>query len=143
MNKYIVLLIALGCFGCSSHYVSVVKVPVDKTSLASTYAGTPDPKAKVVPKGEKLYISYRIPFSMSTDDLKIRLKVIYKNLEQEEKIFPIYHRIGAVGFDLVGDKFKKTSGFFTYKAELLDKDDHVIDCNQQRMWVDLLKLDNQ
>ncbi len=134
------LFLSLFCCGCTSHYVSVVKVPIDKTSLASTYAESPDPKAAKPPKGEKLYVSYRIPFSMNCDDLKIRLKVVYRNLEQEEKVFPVHHRMGAVGFDLVGDKFKKTNGFFTYRVELLDKDDHVVDSNQQRMWVEILKL---
>ena len=142
MNKYIISLLLL-CSGCRGQYVSVSKVPIDKTSLASTYAETPDPKASKPPKGEKLYVSYRIPFGKQAQGAKLRLQLIYRNLDQEEVVFPLAHRMGTVGFEVVGEKFRKTNGVFSYKAQLIGSEGEVVDTYTQRMWVNVIKVSTQ
>ncbi len=131
------------CFflsGCHSNYVSVRKVPIDKTSLASTYAETPDPKGLNPPKGEKLFVSWRLPFSIDPTGMKIKLQVIYRDLTTDEVEHPINFRLGAFGFDVLDKKFKDTKGFYSYRAELLDKDGKSVDVFKQKMWINILNL---
>lgn len=124
-------------------YLSVRKVPIDKTSLASTYAESPDPKASKPPKGEKLYITYRVPFDHETEGMKLKLQVVYRDLSKEEIIYPINHRIGVFGFDVLDKKFKETNGFYTYRVTLIDQQDRELDTFKQRMWTNVISLSEE
>lgn len=144
MTKYRLFLLYFAlCFllsGCFASYINVRKVPIDKTSLASTYAETPDPQSLDPPMGEKLFVSWRVPFGHNPDEMKIKLQVIYRDLSEEEFVYPVHSRIGIVGFDVLGDKFRKTNGFFSYRAMLIDKDGKAIDLFKQRMWTNIITL---
>ena len=146
MNKYshfsIIAALVFLTTGCAEHYMSVCKVPIDRSSLASTYAESPNPQAKNPPKGEKLYVTWRLPFSIDPKGMKIRLKVIYKDLTEAETVHPIPHRVGAFGYAVLNEKFIETNGFYSYKAELLDKEDKIVDVVKQRMWVNVINLKN-
>lgn len=143
MNKYIrffacFLLIALT--SCSRYYLSVCKVPVDKWSLASTYAETPNPKGKNPPQGEKLYISWLLPLAFAPTDATLRLRVLYRNLEKEEHIYELPHRLGTQQLEIVGNKFTETGGIYSYHVELLDRTGKVLTQRKQRMWTELITL---
>lgn len=118
--------------------IQVSKVNIDKTSLASTFARTPDPTQQSPPLGEKLYVSWRLPLNLKPEDHHVVLKVIYKDLTQEEVIYPMAHRLGTVSFTLLNEKFKSKNGFYAYEALLVNKEDKVIDKWQHQMWVNLI-----
>lgn len=119
-------------------YVQVAKVSVNQANLASTFVRSPDPKQEHPPTGEKLYISFRIPFSLEPSDCHILLSVIYKDLTEEVQTYPISHRVGALSFSLLDEKFKETKGLFAYQALLVDKDNKVIDKWEHQMWVKVI-----
>ena len=121
-------------------YLSVRKIPIDRASLASTYAESPDPKGAKPPQGEKLYISWRVPFDKSYEGMNIRLNIIYRDLTQQEVVFPVNRRLGIVGFDVLDEKFKETNGFYTYRVALIDQKGHEIDSFKQRMWTNIISL---
>jgi hypothetical protein len=120
------------------HYVQVAKVSVNQSNLASTFARSPDPEQAHPPTGEKLYVSWRLPLSIQPEDCHILLSVIYKDLTEETKTYPLAHRIGAVSFPLLNEKFKETKGLYAYQAILMDKDDKVIDKWEHQMWVKVI-----
>ena len=122
-----------------AHYVQVEKVSVDRASLASTFARSPDPNQIKPPTGEKLYINWYLPFSIKPEEYQLVLSVIYKNLTQEQKIYDIPTRIGFSSFSLIDKKYQETKGFYSYKVELVNKNDGSIkDTWEHQMWVTLL-----
>ncbi len=133
------LLIFLSLTSCGARYVNVAKLPFGAKDLASNFAETPDPRKENLETGEKLYVSWRVPFAVRPQDCKIRLKVLYKDLSEEEIIKPITYRIGTFSTPLIGDKFEKRKGFYSYKATLETIDGAILDTWKQLMWVELEK----
>lgn len=120
------------------HYVAVSKVSVDRTNLASTFARSPDPDQASPPVGEKLFVSWSLPFSLQPKDHQIVLSVVYKDLTEEKKTYPLEHRFGIVSFPLLDKKFDDTKGFFAYQALLIDNQEKVIDKWEHQMWVKVI-----
>lgn len=125
-------------FTSCGHYVSVAKVNVDRSSLASTFARSPDPSQQSPPTGEKLYISWRLPLKLKPEEHQIVLSLVYKDLTEEKKIYPINHRIGVVSFPLLDKKFEDTKGLFSYQVLLVDKQETVVDKWEHQMWIKIL-----
>lgn len=132
-----ILTIALACLfvSCGRHYLVLNKVAIDGNSLASTFARSPDPRQENFPTGEEIYISWICPTAFSLNGYSIALHVIYRDLSEEEITYPVRSPIGIEKFQLVGDKYRRTRGFFTYKAVLLDGEGRTIDIWQHAMWV--------
>lgn len=133
---YSILCILL--FSSCGHYVQVAKVNVDRTNLASTFARSPDPDQAAPSVGEKLYVSWSLPFSLQPQDHQIVLSVVYKDLTEEKKTYPLEHRLGVISFPLLDKKFDDTKGFFAYQALLVDKEEKVIDKWEHQMWIKVI-----
>jgi len=137
--KYIsIFLTAIFLSGCSKYYVNITKVTIDKNSIASTFARTPDPLKVQPPSGEKLYITWRLSTKMDPTHHKIVLHVIYKDLTEETITYPLTVRAGTFDFQLLNEKFEKAKGFYSYKAELIDAAGEILDTWQHIMWVKVL-----
>ena len=136
--KFILCFLSLLLVSCNQHYLQVDKLAVDRNSLASTFARSPDPEQIKPPTGEKLYISWALPFSAKPKDYHLVLSVIYKNLTQEQETYPIARRIGFLSFPLINKKYKDTEGFYAYKVDLVDAEGKILDTWQHQMWVTLL-----
>ncbi len=133
------LVFSLLCISCGpQHYLGVSRAVVDKTTLASTFARSPDPEQSRPPKGEKLYVSWLLPPSLKPKDLHITLSVIYKDFTEETLEYPVSNLIGAVSFPLINEKFNEKQGFFAYQALLLDKDNHILDKWEHQLWTEII-----
>lgn len=135
---YYTLLFSALFVSCQRHYVQVSKVPVNQETLASTFARSPDPLQEKPPTGEKLYISWQLPFSLDPNNYHLVLSVIYKDLSEEQQTFSLPHQMGVVSFSLVDERYLETNGFYAYQVELVDKEGKVIDKWQHQMWVTIL-----
>ena len=132
---YYSLLFLLASCGPS---VTVTRAIIDKSSLASTFVRSPDPLQKNTPNGERLFISWTLPLTLKPENHYLVLSVIYKDLTEEKKIYPIHNRYGTATFDLLDDNFKDHNGFYAYQAELQDTEGMVIDKWEHQMWVSIL-----
>ena len=129
---------ALVLSGCATTEIGVRRLPLKSENYASAFARTPNPSPDANETGERLYVDWRIPFKMNPEDFEVVLSVVYKDLSTETVRKPLSGRMGGFNFALVGEKFKKTKGFLTYKAELVDKNGEVTDSWEQAMWVKVL-----
>jgi len=127
------------CLGCGSPRLIVKKLSIDKSSLASSFARTPDPLQKQPPKGEKLYIAYWIPFFKNPKEHHLAIHIIYRDLSEETVIRPLNYRTGTTEVPLIGSNYKTKKGFFSYKVDLQNKDGEVLNTWEQKMWVKVLK----
>jgi hypothetical protein len=129
---------SLAFFSCSSGYISVQKIKTDKLTFASRYAHTPDPRALNPPQGEKLYITWSLPFEFTPQMYRLKVGIVYKNLTTETLVYPVKRRAGTTIIELLGNEFKKKEGYLAYKIEIVDLQGNVISDYTHRMWVELI-----
>lgn len=127
------------CSGCGSTFLMVKKLKVDKTALASTFARTPDPLQADPPTGEKLYVAWWLPFRSDYSQHKLVLHVIYKDLSEETITKRLPRRVGTFEHALIGKAFTSKKGIFSYKVDLIDEKEQIVDTWEHIMWVKVLK----
>lgn len=125
---------------CETYYVNVKKMHVDKSSLASTFARTPDPLTVHPPEGQKLVVEWRLPRRFTNQPMTLFLNVIYKNLDTKELIYPIQTNVGWVSYSLLDEEYKKRGGILSYRAILYDEEGKEIKNYTQAMWFDKVPL---
>ena len=64
--------------------------------------------------------------------------MIFKNYAEELFEKSIENEHGLIVYDLLGDRFKDTGGFLTYRAEIVNAEGDVIKSWQQQLWVELI-----
>ncbi len=137
MNRFLLLAILLA--GCAPYSVNVKRLTYGHSNLASTWVKSPDPAQENPPKGQKLFISYRIPPKRVSDPPILSLHMIFRNYTEEVVRYPIYENSGSVVYELMGEKFYEKCGFLTYKAELTTEEGEVLANWEQQMWVNLIE----
>lgn len=140
LSQWLIFL-SLLCASCEKYYLSVKREAVDRTKLASTFVGSPDPRQKNPPRGQELILEWRLPESSLLEKPVLVLSVIYKNHTEEKVCYPITRRRGVVTYSVLNEEYKKTEGFLTYKAEVLTADDTILKEWKQHLWTDLIVID--
>lgn len=141
--KKILLLSCLFLASCEKYNISVVRQTVDVNYLASSKVNTPDPRKENPPIGQQLIVDWHISWDLLDKSPKGRLHVICKDLSEDIYEFPIDALNGYVTYDLLNEKYEKTGGFLTYKAEILGADGKVIKKWKHQLWVHIIHLDQE
>ena len=133
-----IVFVSLLLVGCSSHYVSVQNVNVDPSILPSTFAKSPTPIDTNKYYGERIYVSWHLPFFMQKEGSEIVLKVVYKDLTEEEFSHRVTHRMGFFTKELLGEEFDTKKGYLSYQASLLNSKGETVDTWTHQMWVNII-----
>lgn len=134
------LLLPLFIFnGCSQLHID--RHHVGQADLASGYVKSPDPRQKNPPTGDQLWVYWRLPSRVCEEALTLTLRVVYKNLEEEVRAYPIYRRRGHIVFSDMGDSYTKNGGILTYMAEITTLTGEVVKECKQSMWFQPLFTD--
>ncbi|MBX9924571.1 MAG: hypothetical protein K2Y01_10715 [Rhabdochlamydiaceae bacterium] len=139
-GRALLFLLLLSC-GCQKYYLTLYQEKVDETSLASTYVGTPDPRQKDPPIGQKLILEWQIPKELIAEHPSLHLQVIYRNYAEAQFVYPISYKSGYIVYSLVGEEYKKTGGLLSYRAQIQNQDGVVFRSWQHQLWVQLLHLE--
>lgn len=123
---------------CRESYINIEKLKTFKTTYASNFARSPDPRLLNPPKGEKIYISWSLPVEFRPNLYRMKVDMIYNNLSTETLLFPIKRRAGSRVIEMMGKEFKEKEGFLAYKAEIVSVDGEVISDYTHRMWTKLI-----
>lgn len=137
-------LIFLPCFfliSCEKYYLTVKREYIDQSALASTFVGSPDPRQNDPPKGQELIMEWRLAPGALDQKLMLVLKVLYRDYTQETFCYPVDRRRGVVTYSLLNDEYKQRRGFLTYKAEITTLEGEVVHKWQQKLWTDLIVID--
>ncbi len=126
---------------CQKYYVSVNRIGVGRSSLASTFVKSPDPRQEDPPKGEKLLISWNLPREYLDKPLRLSVDLIYRDYEEKHVNIQVEGRRGIEEISLLDEEFKKTRGFLTYRVMLYDEKDQLLKEWQHQLWVKLIKID--
>lgn len=115
---------------------------VDKSFLASTHVGTPDPRKACPPCGQLVLVEWWVPHNLLGCSPKIRLTLVYHNMTEEVIEHPIKYRIGYFSHEILGEDFNKTEGLLSYKTEVVTGDGEVFRESVHQLFVNLIQLDN-
>ncbi len=137
--KRMILLSLLFLTACSRSYLSVQKQRVGRSSLASTFVQSPDPLQKDPPAGQRLLVKWRLPSSELAEGLRLQLKVIYKNYSEELYEDPVTSENGLLVYNVLGERYRETGGYLTYRAQIVDSEAQVIKNWQQQLWVEIIE----
>lgn len=125
--------------GCSKSYVTVQRQRVGKSSLASNFVQSPDPRKENPQRGQKLIVKWRVPSDVLAEDLSLKLSMVFKDYKEEVFEREIHQENGYIVYDLVGERFEETGGFLTYKAEVVTESGKVIESWRQQLWVEIIE----
>lgn len=139
--QYLFLFLLI-CFGCEKYYVSIKRDGVDRSKLASTFVGSPDPRQQNPSQGEALIIEWSLPSHLLQQSLTLQLKIIYHDYSEKTLCYPVDRRRGLVVYSLLDDEYYKTGGFLTYMAEIRGSDGLVLQEWKEHLWVELIPLDD-
>lgn len=136
-------LIALVGFGCSAQKRLVVyNQPINNKYYSSVYAETPNPKVDRKEVGQRLVISWDIPYrDFRKYSWQARLIVQFGDRTEEKFTHEIDEFEGDWILKYSGRPFIDKRGVVSYKGELL-QNGHVVDTFQHQLWCDLIQLDD-
>lgn len=141
MNKVLMLLCfgALLSLGCSR--LSICQQMVDRTYLASTQVGTPDPRQAHPPFGQQLIVEWWLPKSILSRGAVLKVDIIYWNYTHETINIPLNSRIGHHQIFLIDKDFEEKKGYLTYMAVVETSDGEVFKEWKHQLWVNLITID--
>ncbi|MCH9617339.1 MAG: hypothetical protein SP4CHLAM5_07360 [Chlamydiia bacterium] len=73
-----------------------------------------------------------------SNEYRLKVDLIYRNLTTETLLFPLKRRSGAKIIEILGKEFKEKEGFLSYKAEIISIDGEIVSDYTHRMWVKLI-----
>ena len=104
--------------GCYRQQVQMMKIKINRDSLASSFTQAPDPRQKAPPNGEQLLISLDLDPEIDLSNCRAILSLIYQSLEtQEIEFIPKKHK-EEISFFILGEQYKQSHGILTYKLEV-------------------------
>lgn len=107
---------------------------MDREFLASSHVGTPDPRQKNPPKGQRLLIAWDFPRSLFREELS--LKATVRLWDQTEKVFfiPLERKRDAVALSFPCDKI------LTYQVQVFNREKEEIEKWDHQFWTPLIEL---
>ncbi len=133
-------ILALLCSACSKYPIHAIRIPVNKSSLASEFTKTKDFREMDPIIGEQLLVLYSLHASQHKRARTLQIELIYKDLSYEKITYNVSEGRGTQSFFLLGEKFKETKGILTYKISFNTADDQELCSWSQKMWFERLKL---
>jgi hypothetical protein len=141
LQLFLAFIVSLILCACEKHYVSVTKVEISRSSLASSFVKTPDPRQSFPPRGEQLVIEWNLPSTEKEKDLFLDLSLIYQDYSEETIQYELKSSRGVISYFLMGEDFREKKGIMTYKAEIRTKEGDLVKTWKHKLWVTLIKLD--
>jgi hypothetical protein len=106
--------------------------------LASSYVRTPDPLLETCLAGQRLVISWWVPYAhKDCRQFEIVLKLRYGNREEASASFSFEGRQGWYIYSLTNEEFFEKNGIKTYYVELYAAG-QLIDEWRHQLWVELI-----
>lgn len=137
------LLFLLVFTACEKQSLAIKREWVGRNSLASTYVGSPDPRQKDPPRGQKLFMRWNVPSKMLEEEPTLILSILFRDLSEEKIYYPLDKKKGYAIYELLGEKYRKTKGFLSYKAEIVSQEGKVLKQWQHLLWAQLITVDDK
>lgn len=124
--------------GCYKEHLYVQQQWVDRTFLASTHVGTPDPRQESPPEGQRLLVSWRFPKNLLDQGLQLILTVRFWDQTEEVISTPICRTRSYALFP-----FFDRPKILTYRVEIMDGKGQIIETWEHHFWTELIDIDRR
>jgi hypothetical protein len=130
------LLLLLLLSGCKQPTLEVETSYYNRHDLASYIIDTPDPKKEQPIFGQHLNISWN---TKEKGPLELKIALVYRNGETEEKSIPLQQQSGSYIVKVVGQDYAVKGGILSYKVSLFANSQKIA-TSKNKLWVDQIKI---
>lgn len=116
---------------------------LNKEYLASTYIGTPDPRQKHPPEGQRISIAWDFPLSMYRENLTMTTTVRLWDNTQDVFIHKIDRKRGYKVYKFQDDTIDKTKRILTYKIDITNEDGLIVEQWRHQFWKKQIKINKE
>ena len=138
--KYLVLSILILSTSCYKNYLYVQHEKMNRTYLASTHVGTPDPRQKHPPEGQTLSIAWDFPLSIFRENLDMVVTVRFWDNKQDVFCEKIERKRGNRVYKFQDDTIDKSKKILTYKIDVFNEDGCLVDQWKHQFWKELIEI---
>ena len=111
-------------------------------NLASFHVGTPDPRLRNPPLGQRLIINWSLPKWDGLTPYELSLKIRFKNGTFTNEQIPLDRASGTYVFSLLNQEYFNRGGFKTYIATI-SSDGEVIEEWRHQLWANLIEIQEE
>lgn len=108
-------------------------------NLASFHVGTPDPRLRNPPLGQRLVVSWSLPGWDNVTPYELIVQIRFKNGTSSFEQIPIDRPKGTYVYSLLNEEYFSNGGFKTYVARI-SRDGEVIEEWRHQLWANLIEI---
>jgi hypothetical protein len=123
--------------GCYKNHLYVQQEWVDRTFLASTKVGTPDPRQECPPEGQRLLVAWKFPAYLFYQELHLLLTVRFWDNSEEVISYPVERHWSNAAFNFYHQKI------LTYRIQVVNRDDEIVETWEHQFWTELIDIDRK
>jgi hypothetical protein len=125
--------------GCQPRILSVQTEYLSHINLASFHVGTPDPRLRNPPLGQKLIVNWSLPSWDQDTAFELTVKIRFKNGTSSTTSFAVTLPKGTFVFPLLNEEYFDKGGFKSYLATM-KADGIVLEEWRHQLWVNLIEI---
>ncbi len=137
------LLLGLSITSCYKNHLYVQHDKLNKDYLASTYVGTPDPRLKHPPEGQRISVAWDFPLSLFRKDLSLILTVRLWDNTQDVFTSKVEVKRGYKIYMFQDDSVQKSKRILTYKVDVVSPDGQIVDQWKHQFWKKQIKINKE
>lgn len=139
--RYLTSLMLAGLLftGCQPRILSVQTEYLSHINLASYHVGTPDPRLRNPPLGQKLIVNWSLPTWDCNTAYELTVKIRFKNGTSAHESFPLANPKGTFVFPLLNEDYFTKGGFKTYVA-IMSADGIQLEEWRHQLWVNIIEI---
>lgn len=142
MYRRIIASLAVVCLcSCQTSILTVQTEYLSHENLASFQVGTPDPRLRNPPLGQKLIVNWSIPLWDPMTNYELLVKVRFKNGVTGSETISIDRSKGSYVYTLINEDYFATGGLKTYLAVIL-YDGKVMEEWRHQLWANVIEIPN-
>lgn len=119
---------------CYKDHLYVQQEWVDRTFLASSHVGTPDPRQEHPPLGQRLLVAWRFPLNLVDRKLQMILTVRFWDNTEEVFYRSIERSKSYAAFNFYDDRI------LTYRIQVVDAEGELVETWEHHFWTKLIEI---
>lgn len=135
---HVVLTGLLFC-SCQPRILSIQTEYLSHVNLASFHVGTPDPRLRNPPLGQKLIINWSLPYWDCDTAYELTVKIRFKNGTSTSTSFVAKEPKGTFIYPLLNEDYFDKGGFKSYLATIT-ADGVFLEEWRHQLWVNLIEI---
>jgi len=127
---------------CNNKLLTVQTEYLSHENLASFHVGTPDPRLRNPPLGQRLIINWSLPKWNGITPYDLSIQIRFKNGTSANEQMTLNKSSGTYVFSLLNQEYFNRGGFKTYVATI-SSNGQVIEEWRHQLWANLIEIQEE